>query len=189
MSTSDEIYRIFKGITIGIVVALIVVLFVLLIIKLIAKIKLFKKANMPWWKAIIPIYSDYVFYCNVTKISAIWFVLDIVCVVVPLLVTVCDICASFITVSPLCKTIFIILNRGASFYHDNSKILVPLLTIIIMFVNAVAFYNLAILLNQNKVEYMILGSVFAGIVIMIVGFSKYTYNNEAVVKNSGFFNI
>ena len=49
------------------------------VIYLVGRSRLFKKCGKEGWKAIIPIYSDYVFYCEICGLHWIWFVLIMAC--------------------------------------------------------------------------------------------------------------
>ena len=56
-----------------------------------------------------------------------------------------------------------------------------------MFVNAMAFYNLAIRCNRDKIPAMIFGGIASPIMTMIYALSKLDYHKEIEVKPSGLF--
>lgn len=137
--------------TVGIVVAgiaLIIALFFLVIV-IIARCRLFKKCNRSAWEAIVPFYTDYVFFTKICGLHWAWF-------------------AGFLAVTLL------------SFKESTANLLRA-------FVYAMAFYNLAIKTNKDKIVSMIFGAFFSGFVTMIYGFSNIYYDENAPVKQSGLF--
>lgn len=60
----------------GLLVAAIALIIVLigLVIYLIAKVRLFRNCGKQGWKAIIPFYGSYVFYCEICGLHWAWFV-------------------------------------------------------------------------------------------------------------------
>lgn len=61
--------------TVGMVVAVIalIITLIFLLIFEIAKIKLFKKVGQKWWYAIVPFYSEYVFYTKICGLHWAYF--------------------------------------------------------------------------------------------------------------------
>ena len=55
------------------------------------------------------------------------------------------------------------------------------------FVNAMAFYNLAIRCNRDKIPSMIFGGIAAPVMTMIYALSNIEYHKEIEVKSSGLF--
>ena len=56
-----------------------------------------------------------------------------------------------------------------------------------MFVKAMAFYNLAIRCNKDKIPSMIFGGIASPIVTMVYALSNIEYHPEIEVKQSGIF--
>lgn len=67
-------------------IALLALIFVLAIVVLLAigRILLFKKCNTPWWKAIIPFYSDYVFFVDICSLHWAWYLAYLILHVSPI---------------------------------------------------------------------------------------------------------
>lgn len=57
-----------------------------------------------------------------------------------------------------------------------------------LFVNGIAYYNLAIRCNRDKTASLIFGAILPGIVEMVYGFSSWTYDKTIEVNQSGLFN-
>lgn len=56
-----------------------------------------------------------------------------------------------------------------------------------MFVKAMAFYNLAIRCNRDKIPAMIFGGIASPIMTMVYALSNLDYHKEIEVKSSGIF--
>lgn len=56
-----------------------------------------------------------------------------------------------------------------------------------MFVKAMAFYNLAIRCNRDKIPAMIFGGIASSIMTIVYALSKIEYHKEIPVKQSGVF--
>ena len=113
----------------------------LLVLVAIGRLILFKKCNVPWWKAIIPFYSDYVFFVEVCSLHWAWYL---------------------------------------AFFFLR-------ITFIPIFINAIAFYNLAKKTNKDPIPSMIFGGVFPSIVTVIYGLTIKEFNPDTEVKQSGIF--
>lgn len=57
-----------------------------------------------------------------------------------------------------------------------------------LFVNGIAYYNLAIRCNRDKTASLIFGAIFPSIVEMVYGFSPWNYDKTIEVNQSGLFN-
>ena len=56
-----------------------------------------------------------------------------------------------------------------------------------LFVYAMAFYNLALRCGKDRIPSMIFGGIFPSIVTIVYGLSNLLYNKEVEVKDSGVF--
>lgn len=72
--TSMDYSNIFAGVALGVVVVALLIVLVFYIFYVIGLAKLFKKAGIEGWKAIIPFYSDYLFTCKVCGLHWAWYV-------------------------------------------------------------------------------------------------------------------
>lgn len=93
----------FEGLALGTLLIVMVVLLGFYIIYVIGLARLFKKAGIEGWKAIIPVYNDYLFTCKVCGLHWAWFVGTIV--------------GSFLTLEGSVLAIFRIFVKAMSFYN------------------------------------------------------------------------
>lgn len=137
--------------TIGVVavMAIIVFLLICLIAVLFAKCKLFSKCGYEWWKGLIPLYSEYIFFTKICELHWAWYV-------------------AWLAVTLM------------SFEETT-------VTFLKLFVNAMAFYNLAIKCNKDNIASMIFGGFFPGFVEIYYAYSDTYYNKDIPVKQSGLF--
>lgn len=137
--------------SVGFVVALIaLIIFAIgLFIFLFARVFLFRKCGVEGWKALIPFYGTYIFFCNICGLHWAWYL-------------------AYILIDGLTAS-----NTTVQFLN--------------MFVKAMAFYNLAIRCNKDKIPSMIFGGIASPIVTMVYALSNIEYHPEKEVKKSGMF--
>lgn len=70
----DTLYGIFTGLSLIVMLTLEISLLAFVVFFIIARVKLFKKAGIEGWKAIIPFYGTYVFYCQICEIHWGFFI-------------------------------------------------------------------------------------------------------------------
>lgn len=133
------------------IVALISILIILVCmgIFLFGRAILFKKCGYEWWKAIIPLYGTYVFFCEICGLHWAWYL-------------------AYILVDGLTAKNFV--------YQALNT-----------FVKAMAFYNLAMRCNKDKIPSMIFGGIASAATTAVYAFSKIEYHPEIEVKQSGIF--
>lgn len=61
------------GVAFGLIILMFIVLIAAVIVYVLGLAKLFQKAGIEGWKAIIPFYSDYLFVCKVCGLHWAWF--------------------------------------------------------------------------------------------------------------------
>lgn len=143
---------------IGVVLLVCLLCLALIIGIIVGRIKLFKKCGQAGWKAIIPFYTDYVFYKEICGLHWAW------------------------------ATASIILSLLSSEAIVLGSLSADICSIIKILVSAMGFYNLAIKCHKDKIASMIFGGLFSGITGMVYGFSKNTvYYKDEPVKESGLF--
>ena len=136
---------------VGFVVALIALIIVTigLMVYLFGRFNLFKKCGKEGWLAIVPFYSDYIFYTQICGLHWGWF--------------------------------------AASMLINLISIKESYVTFLRIFVNGMAFYNLAIKCDRDKIAAMIFGGIVPSILTVIYGFSSLNYDETKEVKQSGLF--
>ena len=63
----------FSGVALGVAVVLLLLVLIFCIIYIVGLAKLFKKAGIEGWKAIIPFYNDYLFTCKICGLHWAWY--------------------------------------------------------------------------------------------------------------------
>lgn len=137
--------------TLGVAIVTIIIIFTIiaLIAILFAKCKLFAKCGYEWWKALIPLYSDYVFYTKICELHWAWYV-------------------AWLAVTLM------------SFEETT-------VTFLKLFINGMAFYNLAIKCNKDNIASMIFGALFPHVFNIYYAYSDAKYDKDIPVKQSGLF--
>lgn len=60
------------------VIGLLLAVIALCVLLIVGRVKLFKKAGLPGWKAIVPLYTNYVFAKDICNLHTVWAIASVV---------------------------------------------------------------------------------------------------------------
>ena len=162
------------GVAAGVIVTFAFVGLALLVLRIIARWKIFEKAGEKGWKAIIPFYSDYIFYKIIDMVPFFWALL-----------------ASGIVVSIIAAatgSVNTLTVSGDSFTVTSAQTMNPLAGFLAFAVSIFSIVTAIISAIRLAKVFKKGGGYIAGLIlvpdifIMILGFSKAKYDKKALNK-------